>query len=68
MPPFHSGVFRYSNTYPTAINMIASKVVDVSPLITHRFRLDQYLEAFEVWGRARAWRSHQVLAFSDMKP
>jgi threonine dehydrogenase-like Zn-dependent dehydrogenase len=43
-----AGVFRYCNTYPTAINMIASKVVDVTPLITHRFALEDALEAFEV--------------------
>ncbi|GCC37241.1 sorbitol dehydrogenase-like isoform X1 [Chiloscyllium punctatum] len=41
------GMFRYCNTYPMAIAMLASKKVDVKPLITHRFSLDQAIEAFE---------------------
>ncbi|XP_078388765.1 sorbitol dehydrogenase-like isoform X1 [Cetorhinus maximus] len=41
------GVFRYTNTWPTAINLMASKMVDVKPMITHRFPLDQAIEAFE---------------------
>mmetsp|Transcript_17992 Transcript_17992/g.17800 ORF Transcript_17992/g.17800 Transcript_17992/m.17800 type:complete len:318 (-) Transcript_17992:5-958(-) len=31
------GVFRYRNTYPTCIELISSKKVDVKPLITHRY-------------------------------
>jgi len=31
------GVFRYTNTWPTAIKMINSRVVDVGKMITHRF-------------------------------
>ncbi|XP_067871299.1 sorbitol dehydrogenase-like [Heterodontus francisci] len=42
------GVFRYCNTWPTAINMLASKKVDVKPLITNRFPLEQSIEAFEL--------------------
>jgi L-iditol 2-dehydrogenase len=41
------GVFRYSNTYPTALAMIASGAVNVKPMITHHFKLEQALEAFE---------------------
>ncbi|GCB76464.1 hypothetical protein scyTo_0019144, partial [Scyliorhinus torazame] len=42
------GIFRYCNTWPTAINMLASQMVDVKPMITHRFPLDQAIEAFEL--------------------
>ncbi|XP_066271368.1 sorbitol dehydrogenase-like [Branchiostoma lanceolatum] len=42
------GTFAYPNCYPTALSMIASGQVDVKPLVTHRFSLEQTLEAFEV--------------------
>ncbi|XP_078730866.1 sorbitol dehydrogenase-like isoform X2 [Lampetra fluviatilis] len=45
------GVFRYCNTWPTAIAMLASRHVDVQSLVTHRFPLSSALEAFEVTRR-----------------
>ncbi|XP_029950553.1 sorbitol dehydrogenase [Salarias fasciatus] len=41
------GVFRYCNTWPMAISMLASGKVNVKPLVTHRFPLEQAGEAFE---------------------
>ncbi|XP_028561921.2 sorbitol dehydrogenase isoform X2 [Podarcis muralis] len=41
------GVFRYCNTWPMAIAMLASKKVNVQPLVTHRFPLEKAVEAFE---------------------
>uniref|UniRef100_A0A671VCQ1 Sorbitol dehydrogenase n=1 Tax=Sparus aurata TaxID=8175 RepID=A0A671VCQ1_SPAAU len=41
------GVFRYSNTWPMAIAMLASGKVNVKPLVTHRFPLKQAIAAFE---------------------
>lgn len=42
------GVFRYRNTWPLAIQLVAEKKVDVKRLITHKFKLEEALEAFEV--------------------
>ncbi|XP_077977367.1 sorbitol dehydrogenase-like [Glandiceps talaboti] len=41
------GVFRYANCYPKAISMLSTGSLDVKPLITHRFTLDQSLDAFK---------------------
>lgn len=41
------GVFRYVNCYPTALSMVANGLVDVKPLISHRFSLLESVKAFE---------------------
>lgn len=40
-----TGVFRYANTWPTAIALIESKRVDVDAMVTARFPLEQAAEA-----------------------
>jgi len=42
------GVFRYVNTWPVAINMLSSGILDVKPLITHRVKLEDAEKAFEL--------------------
>lgn len=42
---------RYLNTfrqYPKAIRLIAGGLINVKPLVTHRFKLDDAVEAFHL--------------------
>ena len=40
-------VFRSYFSYPTALELVASGRVNVKPLITHRFKLEESVAAFE---------------------
>ena len=42
-----TGVFRYANTWPTAIGLVASGQVDLDSLVTGRFGLEQVHDALE---------------------
>jgi L-iditol 2-dehydrogenase len=42
-----TGVFRYANTWPLAIELASSGRVDLDALVTGRFELDQVQEALE---------------------
>jgi L-iditol 2-dehydrogenase len=39
--------YRYSNTWPRAIRLVQSGVIDMTRLVTHRFGLEDALKAFE---------------------
>ena len=39
--------YRYANTWPKAIRLVESGVIDLKPLVTHRFDLEDAVKAFE---------------------
>ncbi|KAL3276723.1 hypothetical protein HHI36_012092 [Cryptolaemus montrouzieri] len=41
------GIFRYCNDYPIAIELVRSGKVNVNPLITHRFKMEDTCKAFK---------------------
>ncbi|KAI9854960.1 MAG: L-arabinitol 4-dehydrogenase, partial [Pleopsidium flavum] len=38
--------YRYCNTWPRAIRLVKSGVVDLSKLVTHRFDIEDAVKAF----------------------
>ncbi|KAK4550538.1 hypothetical protein LTR36_000117 [Oleoguttula mirabilis] len=40
-------LFRYRETYPKAIMLVSEGLIDLKPLVTHRFTLEQGKDAFE---------------------
>ena len=56
-----TGVFRYANTWPTAISLAASGKVDLDRLVTHNFGLDEVEQAFAKMERGEVLRSVVVL-------
>ena len=41
------GINRYRNTYPTAIELMSQRKIDVGTLVSHRFAFEDIVEAFE---------------------
>jgi len=40
--------YRYANQYPKAIRLVAGGLIDLKPLVTHRFKLEEAVKAFHV--------------------
>lgn len=45
--------YRYSNTWPRAIRLIKNGVIDLRKLVTHRYQLEDALQAFETASNPR---------------
>jgi L-iditol 2-dehydrogenase len=39
--------YRYHDTYPRAISLVAAGVIDMKALVTHRFSLEEGIQAFK---------------------
>jgi L-idonate 5-dehydrogenase len=52
------GSFRFHEEFHTGVSLMQKGLIDVKPLITHSFALDQAVEAFETAGdRSRAMKA-----------
>lgn len=40
--------YRYANQYPKALRLISGGLINVKPLVTHRFPLREAVKAFHV--------------------
>lgn len=48
------GSFRYANTYPDALSLLASgKLENIGKLVTHRLHLEDTARGFELLARGR---------------
>ncbi len=48
-------------TIPMLLKTVQSKKIDPTRLITHRFKLDQILEAYDIFGRAADTKALKVI-------
>ena len=56
------GSFRYANTYPTALALLAAgKLPNVEKIISHRIPLADAAKAFELMARGRDDDGHMVM-------
>ncbi len=39
--------YRYHDTYPKAISLVSAGLINLKPLVTHRFRLEDGEQAFK---------------------
>lgn len=58
--------YRYANTWPRAIRLVNSGLVDVSSLVTHRFALEESVEAFKTASDATA-RAIKVMILDEQE-
>jgi L-iditol 2-dehydrogenase len=42
------GIFRYANVYPYAIQLVSNGRMNIDPLVTHHYPLDNVVEALDM--------------------
>lgn len=57
--------YRYSNTWPRAIRLVESGVLDMKRLVTHRFSLENAVKAFETSADSAKTGAIKVLIQSE---
>lgn len=50
-----------ANTTDTLLKMVASKKLDATPFVSHTFKLDDIIEAYDVFGRAAETKALKVI-------
>ena len=56
------GSFRYCNTYPTALSLLASgKLPNIEKIITHRFPLEDSAKAFDLLAKGKDEQGNMVI-------
>ncbi|WJG34438.1 L-arabinitol 4-dehydrogenase [Fusarium oxysporum Fo47] len=53
--------YRYCNTWPRAIRLVENNVVDLSKLVTHKFKLEDAIKAFETSADPKSGAIKRVL-------
>jgi L-iditol 2-dehydrogenase len=56
--------YRYHDTYPKAIRLVEEGLIDLKPLVTHRYRLEDGVEAFKTASNPKA-RAVKVQILDD---
>ena len=58
--------YRYANTWPRAIRLVESGVLDMKRLVTHRFSLEDAVSAFETSADSAKTGAIKVLIQSEI--
>lgn len=46
--------YRYANTWPTVIKLVEAGIINLDNLVTHRFKLEDAVEAFKIAGNSKS--------------
>lgn len=58
--------YRYANTWPRAIRLVQNGVINMTDLVTHRFSLENAVQAFETTAASAKTGAIKVLIQSEV--